>query len=154
MLTRWDPFQEMMSLRNTLDRMFDTNYGSLENTTRPLAWGLPLDVSETDEAFIVKASIPGVKPDEVEITFTDNVLTIKGEVKTEEEVKDARYHLRERRFGSFARSISLGSRIDNDKIRASYENGVLILTLPKAAEVKPRRIAITAGGKVIEAKAK
>lgn len=154
MLTRWDPFQEMINLRNSLDRMFDTNYGSLETTTRPIAWGLPLDVSETDDAFIVKASIPGVKPDDVEITFTDNVLTIKGEVKAEEEVKDARYHLRERRYGSFARSISLGSRIENDKIHANYENGVLVLTLPKASEVKPRRIAITASGKVIEGKTK
>jgi len=154
MLARWDPIQEMLSLRNAMDRMFDTNYNNLESTTRPLAWGLPLDVSENDDAFIVKASIPGVSPDDVEITFTDNVLTIKGEVKAEEEIKDARYHLRERRYGSFVRSVSLGSRIDNDKINASYENGVLTLTLPKASEVKPKRIAITAGGKVIEAKVK
>ena len=154
MLTRWDPVQEMLSLRNAMDRMLDTNYNNLDNTSRPLAWGLPLDVSETDDAFVVKASIPGVNPDDVEITFTDNVLTIKGEVKGEEEIKDARYHLRERRYGSFVRSVSLGSRIDNDKIKASYENGVLTLTLPKASEVKPKRIAITANGKVIEAKAK
>ena len=119
MLTRWDPVQEMLSLRNAMDRMLDTNYNNLDNTSRPLAWGLPLDVSETDDAFVVKASIPGVNPDDVEITFTDNVLTIKGEVKAEEEVKDARYHLRERRYGSFVRSVSLGSRIDNDKINAS-----------------------------------
>jgi HSP20 family protein len=144
----------MLSLRNAMDRMLDTNYNNLDNTTRPLAWGLPLDVSETDDAFVVKASIPGVNPDNVEITFTDNVLTIKGEVKAEEEIKDARYHLRERRFGSFVRSVSLGSRIDNEKINAGYENGVLTLTLPKASEVKPKRIAITAGGKVIEAKTK
>lgn len=154
MLTRWDPIQEMLSLRNAMDRMFDSNYSNMDNTTRPLAWGLPLDVSETDDAFVVKASIPGVHPDDVEITFTDNVLTIKGEVKAEEEKKDARYHLRERRYGSFVRSVSLGSRIENEKISASYENGVLTLTLPKASEVKPKRIAITAGGKVIEAKAK
>ena len=154
MLTRWDPIQEMLSLRNAMDRMLDTNYNNLDNTSRPLAWGLPLDVSETDDAFVVKASIPGVNPDDVEITFTDNVLTIKGEVKGEEEIKDAHYHLRERRYGSFVRSVSLGSRIDNDKIKASYENGVLTLTLPKASEVKPKRIAITANGKVIEAKAK
>ncbi len=151
MLSRYDPFQEMLSLRNVVDRLFDTQLNQLENTTRPLAWGLPLDVVETDEAFLVKASIPGVNPDNLEITFTDNVLTIKGEVKEDQEVKENRYHLRERRFGSFARSISLGARVDGDKIQAAYEHGVLTLTLPKAEELKPRRIAIKPG-KVIEGK--
>jgi HSP20 family protein len=85
--------------------------------------------------------------------LTDNVLTIKGETKAEEEVKEANYHLRERRYGSFARSISLGSRITADKIQANYENGILTLHLPKAEEVKPKRIAIKPS-KMIEAKNK
>jgi HSP20 family protein len=152
MLSRWDPVSEMMSLRNALDRVFDSN--QLDTTGRAVTWGLPLDVSETDDHFIVKASIPGINPDDIEITFTDNVLTIKGETKADEEVKDSHYHLRERRYGSFSRSISLSSRIDSDNIHADYQNGVLTLTLPKAAEVKPKRISIMGNGKVIEAKTK
>lgn len=142
MLTRYDPLQEMLSLRNVVDRLFDSGLGQIENSTRPLAWGLPLDVVETDEAFVVKASIPGINPNEVEVTFTDNVLTLKGEIISDQESNEARYHLRERRFGSFARSISLGARIDGDKIQADYEHGVLTLTLPKAEELKPRRISV------------
>lgn len=152
MLSRWDPISEMMSLRNALDRVFDSS--QLDNSGRAVTWGLPLDVTETDDAFVVKASVPGVDPDDIEITFTDNVLTIKGETKSEEETKESRYHLRERRFGAFVRSISLGSRIESEKINADYRNGVLTLTLPKAAEVKPKRISITGNGKVIEAKTK
>ena len=153
MLTRWDPFQEMISLRNAVDRLFDTTFGLTPLSQQPVTWGLALDVIEKDDEFLVKASIPGVNPDDLEITFTDNVLTIKGETKAEEEFKDANYHLRERRFGSFARSISLGSRIVAEKIQANYENGVLTLHLPKAEEVKPKRITIKPT-KMIEGKAK
>lgn len=153
MLTRWDPFREMLNLRNTVDRLFETTLGELGITAEPLAWGLPLDVIEKDDAFIVKASVPGVNPDDLDITFNDNTLTIKGTIQAEEETKDVRYHLRERRYGSFARSITLGSRVEGDKIEAKYENGVLILTLPKAEEVKPKRIQIKTP-KVIEANVK
>jgi len=151
MLTRWDPFQEMIQLRNAVDRLFDSTVAPF--TAQPTTWGLALDVIEKDDEFVVKASVPGINPDDLEITFTDNVLTIQGETKAEEEIKDARYHLRERRFGSFSRSISLGSRIAADKIEANYENGVLTLRLPKAEEVKPKRISIHTS-KMIEAKAR
>ena len=151
MLTRWDPFQEMIQLRNTFDRLFDNN--SPLTSAQTTTWGLALDVMEKDDEYIVKASVPGINPDDLEITFTDNVLTIKGETQVEDEVKDARYHMRERRFGSFTRSISLGSRINSDKIEANYENGVLQLHLPKAEEVKARRIAIHPA-KMIEGKVK
>lgn len=153
MLARWDPFQEMMTLRSAVDRLFDASMQPLD-ATRPLAWGMPLDVVEDGDAYRVKANIPGIDPKDIEITFTDNVLTIKGELKSEEEVKETRYHMRERRYGAFSRSISLGDRVNGDKISASYENGVLTLTLPKAEESKPKRIEIKSSGKVIEAKVK
>jgi HSP20 family protein len=153
MLTRWDPFREMQILRNTVDRLFETTLSDLGGTTEPLSWGLPLDVIEKDEAFIVKASVPGIDPENLEITYTDNTLTIKGSVEAEKEEKEARYHLRERRYGSFARSITLGSRVQGEKIEARYENGVLELMLPKAEEVKPKRIQIKTP-KMIEAKIK
>ena len=154
MLTRWDPLQDMLNLRNTVDRLFETTFSDMNTNTKTLGWGLPLDVIEKDDAYVVKASVPGINPDELEITFTDNILTIKGEVKSDDEVKeDSHYHMRERRYGSFSRSISLGSRIEGDKIDAHYENGVLILTLPKSEEVKPKRIQIHPS-KMIDAKSK
>ncbi len=152
MLTRWDPFQEMMNLRTTVDRLFEGAYGQSNLTTQAANWGLALDVIEDDDAFVVKASVPGINPDDLEITFNDNTLTIKGEVKAEEEIKEAHYHLRERRIGTFSRSLSLGSRVNANAIDASYENGVLTLRLPKAEEIKPKRIAIQVS-KMIEGKA-
>src|SRR3990172_5253062 len=137
MLTRWDPFHEMLNLRNTVDRFFETTLNDLNVTTQPMAWGLPLDVIENDDAFVVKASVPEINPDDLEIIFNDNVLTIKGSTKTQDEVKDTLYHLRERRFGSFSRSISLGARVRSEAIQARCENGVLTLTLPKSEEIKP-----------------
>ena len=154
MLTRWDPFQEMLSLRNTVDRLLDNSFGTLSANDQSFTWGLALDVVEKGDEFIVKASVPGVNPDDIEVTFTNNVLTIKGEIKSETENKEDRYHMRERRYGSFSRSISLDSRINSDKIQAEYEHGVLTLHLPKAEEVKPKRISIRGDGKVIEAKVK
>lgn len=153
MLARWDPFQEMMTLRNAVDRLFDASISPMESS-RPLAWGMALDVIEDGDSYTVKANVPGIDPKDIEITFTDSVLTIKGEMKSEDEVKDNRYHMRERRYGAFSRSITLGNRINGDKITASYENGVLTLQLPKAEEAKPKRIEIKPNGKVIEAKVK
>ncbi len=142
-LVRWDPFREMMQLQNAVDRIFESELAS----TLPLwrqsatAWMLPLDVIETEDEFIVKASIPGISPDELDISLTDNVLTIKGEIK-EEEAEEVRYHLRERRFGMFQRSISLPVPVKSDKVEAVYENGVLTLHIPKVEEVKPKHISI------------
>ena len=142
-LTRWDPIREMMQLQNAVDRLFESELAS----TLPLwrqsstAWMLPLDVIETEDEFIVKASLPGINPDELDISLTDNVLTIKGEIKVEDD-EDVRYHLRERRFGMFQRSISLPVPVNADKVEAVYENGVLTLHIPKAEEVKPKHISI------------
>lgn len=154
MLTRWDPFQEMLNLRRTVDRLFDN-----ANPDNPWAqstmWGLAVDVVENKDDFTIKASIPGINPDDLDISFTDDTLTIKGEIKSDNEVKENKYHLRERRHGSFSRSISLPTKIKGDAIEASYQNGVLTLRLPKSEEVKPKRIAIKVDDqKMIEAKVK
>jgi HSP20 family protein len=153
MLTRWDPFQEMWNLRSAVDRLFDSSLGLQSGWQQPEAWGLALDIVENKDEFLVKASLPGMNPDDLEITYTQNLLTIKGELKAEEEVKDAQYHLRERRYGSFTRSVTLPAKVNAEKIDAKYENGVLTLHLPKAEEVKPKRISIHASSpKVIEGK--
>lgn len=156
MLTRWDPFREMMAIRNTMDRMFDNALTGSSSSYQPMTWDLALDVSENEDEFIVKASLPGVDPEDLEITFTNNTLTIKGETRDEKEEEGERYHLRERRYGTFSRSITLPAGIDGDKIDARFENGILKLHLPKVEEVKPKRINIQSGEprKVIEARAK
>lgn len=152
MLSRYDPFREMMSLRSAMDRLFDSAFVGSRNDWEQVNWELALDVSETDEEYLVKASVPGINPDDLEITYNNKVLTIKGETRQEEEREDSRYHLRERRFGSFARSVSLPTMVDSDHIKASYENGVLSLQLPKTEEAKPRRIPIGSREKMIEGK--
>jgi HSP20 family protein len=149
-LTRWEPFREMANLSRMMDRFFDEPFGEM-----PVLWRrgdgytLALDVAEQEDKYIVKASVPGIKPEDVEITLTDKVLTIKGETKDEQEVKEENYHLRERRFGSFMRSLALPNSVDADKIEAVNEHGVLTLTLPKAEAVKPKRIEVK---KMIESK--
>ena len=110
-LIRRDPFREMMTMRNAMDRWFDNAFFGAPFEAGAFTEELPLDVAETEDEFIVKASLPGINPDDLDITFTDNVLTIKGETKAEEEKDEGAYHLRERRYGSFSRSISLGSHI-------------------------------------------
>jgi len=154
MLTRWDPFREIASMRSLMDRLFDRTL-ELQGWSQPITWDLALDVAETPNEFLVKASVPGINPDDLEITFTDNVLTIKGETQEDKDLKENQYHLRERRYGAFSRSITLPSKVKADAIEASYDAGVLTLKLPKAEEVKPKRIAINIGQpKLIEGKAK
>lgn len=146
-MIRWDPYRELVSMRDLMDRLFDRTLTSASNWTPD--WNLALDVAENADEFVVKASIPGINPDNLEITYNDRQLTIKGEVQEEQEVEETRYHLRERRFGSFSRSLSLPSSINSDQIKASYEAGVLTLHLPKTPEAKPRRIEIQSSDKIL-----
>ena len=147
MITRWNPFREMRAMNRMLDNAIE--YTPLTLETR---WNLALDVAESDEDYVVKASLPGIKPDDLEITFSENVLTIKGEVEEDKELQEAHFHMRERRYGSFSRSIRLPSGIKSEEIEASYEDGVLELHLPKAEEAKPKKIAISSSStKVIDA---
>lgn len=145
-LIRWEPFRELISLREMMDRLFE------ESFARPRGrWLVPLDLEtlavdmyETDDKIVVKASLPGVKPEEVDISVTGNTLTIKGETKAEEEVKEENYLRRERRYGAFSRSLSLPTQVEVEKAEAVFENGVLTLTLPKAEAVRPKTIKVKA----------
>lgn len=143
-LTRWEPFRELATMRDMMDRFFDEPFMRLptvwerENGTLSLA----LDVMENPENYVVKASVPGVKPEEIEITIDNNMLTIKGETKEDTERNEGDYHLRERRYGSFYRSVALPANVKADQIEAVNENGVLTLTLPKAEEAKPKKIEV------------
>jgi HSP20 family protein len=142
-IERWDPFREAISLQDAVNALFRESFirpSSLlaRDGTAPL----PLDVSETGQEFVVKASLPGINPDDVQVSIQGETLTIRGESKAEEEQKGRYWHLRERWFGSFQRSISLPAPVDSGKAQASYEHGVLTLTLPKAEEAKPRQIKL------------
>ena len=141
-LSRWDPFREMWTLRNAMDRLFDNALTGSADWPQSENWNLSLDVAETENEYLVKASLPGINPDDLDITFVDNTLTIKGEVKSEEETDNVRYHLRERRNGNFSRSMTLPSGIKANDIHANYDAGILTLHLPKAEEVKPKRIPV------------
>ena len=143
-LTRWEPVREMMTLREAMDRLFDDAF------TRPLnlrdgGWSSPaIDMYQTDEDVVVKAALPGFKADEVQINVTGDVLVLRGEMKHEEEQKDKAWHIREHRWSSFERSITLPTNVKADKAAADYENGILTVTLPKAEEVKPKTITVKA----------
>lgn len=154
-ITHWDPFRDFWGMRSMLDRFYDgsllpSGTGYFSNSLN-----IDLDVAETDDAYVVKAQLPGINPEEIEVTYDSNLLTIKGEIREDEEVKKERYHIRERRFGSFSRSITLPFAVKADKIEAKYEAGVLKLTLPKSEEAKPKKIVvqIAPSPKMIEGKA-
>lgn len=141
-LIRWEPAREMMTLREAMDRLFDDAF------TRPLSlggnnWSIPaVDMYQTDSEVVVKAALPGIKADEVQLNVTGEVLTIKGETKQENETKEKAYHIREQRWGTFERSLVLPTEVVADKAKADFENGILTITLPKAEEVKPKTINI------------
>jgi len=142
-LTRWEPMREMMTLREAMDRLFDDAF------TRPLSQSrvsaMPaLDLYQTDDEVVVKASLPGLKADDVQITIAANVLTLRGEFKQENEQKDATYHILERRTGAFERSLMLPTDVQVDKAKADFEDGILTVTLPKAETVKSKTITIKA----------
>jgi HSP20 family protein len=134
----------MMTLRDAMDRLFDDAF------TRPLRpndgnWSMPtVDMYQTDNEIVVKAAIPGVKTDDVQINVTGEMLTIKGEFKEKDEVKERAYHLREQRWGVFERTLALPTDVIADKAKAEFENGILTITLPKADEVRPKTISIKA----------
>lgn len=105
-------------------------------------WRIALDVVENEDAYTVTASLPGLTADDVELTIEDNVLTIKGQTQSDETDEDTHYHIRERRYGSFSRSIRFPVLVNGEAVSASFKNGVLTLDVPKAEEVKPKRITI------------
>ena len=147
-ITRFDPLGEMVSLRSAMDRLFEDSFVS-PGTWRTMANGesiaAPIDVHETEDELVVTAALPGMKAEDVEITITGQTLTLRGEFKADEEIKREQYLYRERRFGSFNRSLQLPVRVQGDNANATFTDGVLTLRIPKSEEVKPRQIRINAG---------
>lgn len=143
-LNRWAPFQEAVTLREAMNRLFEESVVA-GNATRAGGFTPALDLSETPEAYHVEVAVPGMQAEDLSLTFENGVLTISGEVKQRAESNERNYHRVERGYGRFTRSISLPGRIQGDAIEAKLEHGVLQLNIPKAEEVKPRKIAINIG---------
>ena len=144
-ITRWDPFAEIAGLRRTMDSLFDdvrpwrfapaVSNGAAESY-------FPVDLFETNDDVVVKASLPGVKPEDIDVSVTGQLLTLKGESKAETESQEQNYYRRERRHGTFVRQFTLPVEVDSEKAQASFEHGVLELKLPKAEAMKPKSIKI------------
>lgn len=149
-VVRWNPMREAADLVNEFDRMLEYpllrgRWGMPLRTNEVVgSWNLALDVAEQGDVFTVKASLPGISPDHLNVTLEENVLTIQGETKEDESIDEGSYHIRERRYGSFSRSVRFPVPVEGDKVEAQYENGVLTLTIPKAEAVKPKRIEVKA----------
>ena len=145
-LTRWDPFNEMLSLREAMSQLFEDSVVAPGTLRREQGGFAPaLDLSETEDGYRVEVAVPGLKPEDLQITFENNVLAIKGQLRQESEDKKRNYHRSERRYGSFQRTIALPSTVKADAIQAALSNGILQLDIPKAEEVKPRRITVQVG---------
>jgi HSP20 family protein len=146
-MRRWDPWSEMMTLREAMNRLLEDSYVHPQGGNTPsTANTLLLDVYEDADNVEVEASLPGLRPEDVEITVQGDVLVIKGQRKNSAERKQGNYLMREQRSGTFYRAIQLPVNVDADKSHANFEHGVLRLTLPKAASTKPRQIPIHSTG--------
>lgn len=138
----WDPFSDLKFWGGDIDRVFDTFYDRPVTRVAIKDWYPAVDVLEEKDRYTVKAELPGVKQEDIKISLDDNVLTLKGERKSETEKKDD-YYYRERVYGEFSRSFRLPTDVDAEKIEATYQDGVLKVDIPKSEEVKPKEISIT-----------
>ena len=154
-IVRWEPFGDIVSLRQAMDRLFEDSFVKPAHALATFGEGVKpaIDVYQTPSEVVVKAIMPGVKPDDVEINITEDTLTIKGEVNGTEEIKKEDYLYREHHHGSLVRSITLPHALQTDKAEATTEDGVLTITIPKAEDAKPRTIEVKAK-KTIEGKKK
>lgn len=139
----WSPFRDLVNMQREIGRVFDSLFSDYDTEGALAAqWAPRVDVLENKDAFVIKAELPGVDKNNVKITLHDNILTIRGEKKQEKEEKDADMHRIERSFGAFERAFSLPTTVKNEKIDASFKDGVLMITLPKVEEAKPKEIEV------------
>lgn len=140
-LNKWEPFRDMLNLRADMDRLFNSFFGGFPEDREGL-WAPLIDIEEDNENIMVRAELPGMNKDEIKVTVRDNMLVISGERKQEKEVKEKTYHRIERSYGQFSRTITLPAAVNADKIKASYKDGVLSITLPKPEVMKPKQIDV------------
>lgn len=155
MLARWEPFgglrrrgdifTDLTDMQQEMNRMFDDFFGERRGGTMEGNWMPSVDVSETNEAILVRAELPGMTQDDIELSLQDNVLTLKGEKKSEKKEEKENYHRAECCYGSFTRAFTLPAQVNQGEIKATFKDGILQIALPKSEEVKAKKIAIAAG---------
>jgi HSP20 family protein len=144
-IIRWDPFRDLVSLRDRMNRLFEDAVSTARSGEKDMisaAWAPAVDIYEDENELVLTAEVPGIAEKDIEIKVEDNTLSIMGERKLEKETKEENYHRIERSYGSFIRSFTLPNYVDVENIRAEHENGVLKVIMPKRAELKPRKVKI------------
>lgn len=141
-IIRWDPFRDLVTLRDKMNRLFEDAVRGEEKDLISSSWAPAVDIYETENELVLAAEVPGVEERDVEISVEDNTLSIRGERKFQKETKEENYHRIERSYGSFYRSFTLPNYIDQERIHAEHESGVLKVHMPKKPEVKPRKVKI------------
>jgi HSP20 family protein len=145
-IVRWDPFGDLVTIHDELNRLFGRTFAGSEMTRRSGAgtWMPALDVFETEDKLVAKMDLPGIDPKEVEVSVEDSTLTVSGKREFTSEVDEENYHRIERRYGAFARSIALPTTADAESVEASFDGGVLTIDIPKTEKGRPKRIEVKA----------
>ena len=142
-IVRWDPFRDFLSLQNEVGRVFERTFGAEGvKGTKGATWTPAIDAYETDTDIVVKAEVPEVDVNDIDITLTEDSLNLKGERKFTEEIEEDSYYRLERRYGTFQRSIPIPGEIKKDEVSADYKDGILVITIPKAEESKPKQVKV------------
>jgi HSP20 family protein len=145
-ITRWDPFGDLLPMQDDWNQFFNRLMGrAREGQSGTRMWSPALDIAERDDAYVVTAEIPGLRPEDIQVTLEDGALSISGERKQEKESGDERFHRVERSYGAFRRMITLPSQVRSDGVEASYDNGVLKVVVPKAEGATPKKITVRPG---------
>jgi len=141
-ITRWDPFHNLSTLQEQVNRLFDSKFSRSGDTSTLTAWVPSVDVYETENELVIKADLPEIEEKDLDVRVENNMLTVRGERKFEQKVKEENYLRMERSYGAFSRSFSLPNTVDAQAVKAEYKDGVLSVTLPKRAESKPKQVKI------------
>lgn len=144
-IMKWDPFKELTTIQDRINRLFDENIGRVRFPDMELAggsWNPAVDIYETKESIVLKAELPGLDKKDFSIEVKDNLLTLKGERKFEKETKEENYYRMERAYGSFTRSFTLPTSVDKDKVKAKFKDGILEVTIPKTEAAKPKQVNV------------
>ena len=141
-ITRWEPFRNFSTLQDQVNRLFETSFQGKADTSELTVWAPAVDIYETENELVLKADLPDINEKDLDVRVENNMLTIRGERKFEEKVKEDNYLRVERSYCSFSRSFSLPTTVNSEAIKAQYTNGVLTVELPKRAESKPKQVKV------------
>jgi HSP20 family protein len=156
LLTRWDPFREFVTIQDRMNRLFRDSYGTQgpEEALTSTTFAPPVDVYEDEHNVTLKIEVPGIEEKDIDVRIENNTLTVHGERKYEKEEKEENYRRVERQYGSFTRTFTLPTTVDQESVQADYDKGVLKIKLAKKAEAKPKQIKVNVGSqKTLESKA-